>query len=743
MKNHLSRILLTILFLATVQVMAPAQDNGKKEDKAHAREAKAKMKEALREEKRKEKEALKLDKALAKDAKQKMRLAENEAKETAKANSEGLSWKDYREAGDELFYKGYYYDAIPYYQRGAELKPDKICLPCKIAESYHLTRDYQKAEDWFQKVLAIDSTKNKYPLTRFFYAMNIKSQGRYKEAIRELNKFMGQNRKKKKTKSKKSDPIDEYLRLARRERLGAEQGQAMADTFTMSKNNIKRLDDVFNKDGFETAPYYVDGQQFVYTQMPADIFTSKKSANLGSQRGKIYAARDISGFWRSDGEISGNVNKGELHVMDPAYSTDGKRIYYSKCDNNGKPGMLCKIYYSEISVRGWTEGVELGPEINVEGYSSMQPNLSLDEDSNEVLYFVSDRPGSRGGFDIWYSVKVDDGSFKRARNAGGIINTRQNEVTPFFDSNKKYLYFSSNGHANIGGLDVFKALRNDYGGWERPVNLQMPINSAADDWHFVLNKESFKGLFASNRASGNSAYGETCCEDIYMISYAEPVFAVQGKVFEEYDGRREKSINGFVTLFNSTNDSMVGSYSMIGKENFYFKLEANKNYFFVTTKEGFGDLIYEFNTKNLRFSDTLEIDLVLIREDAEVDWSGTLIGTVFFEYDKFQLKREAVFTMDSVVSFIKLHPEYLYEAGGHTDNKGTDEYNQKLSLERALAVRKYILSKGVEDKKIKAVGYGESKPLAPNELPDGSENPKGREMNRRVEFKVVEKVKLP
>jgi outer membrane protein OmpA-like peptidoglycan-associated protein len=419
---------------------------------------------------------------------------------------------------------------------------------------------------------------------------------------------------------------------------------------------------------------------------------------------------------------------------DAYVSADGKSMYYTRKSEDESGVVSSKIFVSENNGTGWTVGKPLNENINDVTSASKNPMIYVNAEGKEILYFASNRLSGRGAFDIYYSIKSESGEFGRAKNAGSAINTTGNEVTPFFDAESRTLYFSSDGQINLGGLDVFKALQSEDGTeWKNLSNLGTVINSSADDYYFRPAKNFGLGYVVSNRKGGNAVKCETCSDDVYTARMVRGNVTVMGTVTEDINGVRSATKEGVVEIRKTSDNSLLtkatvkdGRFSVIiDKENEAIYLSAKK--------ADFEDSKVSLNIGEYK-PESIITEMTLKRTFTYV---GTKIGTVFFDYDKFGLRPEAPDTLNKVLAFIKQFPNYVVEVGGHTDDIGRDIYNDSLGLKRAAAVNRYILSKDIPSSNTVVKTYGKKAPLVPNKKPDGTDNPDGRQMNRRVEFIVV------
>ena len=418
-------------------------------------------------------------------------------------------------------------------------------------------------------------------------------------------------------------------------------------------------------------------------------------------------------------------------------------LYYTRQMPDEKGNYSGKIFVSENNGSGWSVGRMLGGSINVEGFTSCQPMEFVNAEGKEVLYFVSNKPDGKGGYDIYFSMKGESGEFGRAKNAGGGINTPGNEVTPYFDAENKILYFSSTGHYNMGALDVFKSQQNTDGTeWGDVVNLGISVNSPADDYYFRPGKGYEIGYFVSNRRGGQALKCETCSDDIYAVRLLRGNVKILGSVSEDNVGMKKPLADGKVDLFRSSDNVKIAD-AFINDGRFSVDIDKeNESVYILAKKQDFEDAKVTLNIGDYK-PESIITELIL-KYIPKVDASliGSKIGTVYFEFDKDILKSPAPDTLDKVISFMKMNPQYVVEVGGHTDDIGSDAYNDTLGMNRAIRVSKVLTVNGkIPQEFLKLKSYGEKAPAAQNKTPEGKDNAQGRALNRRVEFIILEEKK--
>jgi outer membrane protein OmpA-like peptidoglycan-associated protein len=429
--------------------------------------------------------------------------------------------------------------------------------------------------------------------------------------------------------------------------------------------------------------------------------------------------------------MPGDVNT-KYHEAGVAVTKDLKTIYYTAnnfyqkqylTDSSGINNL--QMFRASLDVEGkWTMKEKL-PFNHVE-YSMGHPALSHDD---KKLYFVSDMPGGHGGTDIYVVDINDDGTFSEPRNLGDRINSGGKEMFPYIGKDN-ILYFSSNGHYGYGELDIFASKIYD-NTVAVPINLEEPINSVYDDFAFIIDDEKDRGFFSSNRPEGKGD------DDIYSFLalpglHFECLQQITGVVRSESSGEpipgatvELRDQNGEV-IESTTADSLNGSYT-------FKNAKCAETYVIVGMNKGYLNDERTVSTVNDIDTAPLKIDLNL--PDQFVS-NKVNINTIYFDYDKYNIRPDAAKELDKVVQVMKEYPELLIAAGSHTDSRGEDDYNMILSEKRAKSTVDYIVSKGIDISRISHQGYGESQLV--NRCSNGVKcSREEHQLNRRTEFKIA------
>lgn len=425
------------------------------------------------------------------------------------ANSQNL--KAYEKAADKAFAQKEYYNAMHYY--GIVLKSKKTPgIYYKYAESCRLSHAYQAAEDAYKKV--VDSKeKSRFPMLEFYYGITLKHNTKYVEAKRAFKYFL-QNYRKDNFYKEKAEQEMKSCDFAK---------ELVKNPIPEDELEITHLSENVNTKYSDFGAHEVEGMLY-YSSLRFD-----REREKGEKKEKDLHKRLVSKLLstpdheKDKGKEIEKFNLPYEHTANSALSSDGKRLYFTRCSGKRSDSLRCEIYMSELLDNGeWSAAERLPNPINSNTSTTTQPTLAWDDETNaEWLYFSSDRAGGQGGMDIWRVELKEDLSECEPYNLGDVINSKDAEATPFYDAKTKRLYFASRWHFGLGGYDIFYSECSDHknNGWGEPVNMGIPFNSAANDLYFVINANDTTGYIASNRAGSRSLSKESCCNDIYHYAY--------------------------------------------------------------------------------------------------------------------------------------------------------------------------------------------------------------------------------
>ena len=489
--------------------------------------------------------------------------------------------------------------------------------------------------------------------------------------------------------------------------------------------NPVNLGEGVNSENFEYFPAIgAEGKSLIFTRN----FRSEVEGMAGQE--DFFVSEKVNKVWQMAVPVKNINSKGNEGA--PALSADGQNMFYASCaDISGTYGAedrkgfgSCDIFYAQKSNGQWTKPINVGQPVN-SGNWETQPSFSSD---GKTLYFIRGFVSREGikNRDIYMSQIGADGKFSEPVKLGPNVNTNGREESVYIHPDNTTLYFSSDGHVGMGGLDIFMSRRQPDGNWGPAVNLGYPINTWNDENSLLVDPSGKLAYFASDRKGGFGGL------DIYQFDLPadvqpEKITYVKGKV---YDVKTSKGLDAVFELIDlETQQQILKSYS--AKDgNFLVTLTSNKNYLLNVSKNGYLYYSDNFSLKNVEadYNNPFKLDVPLQPLD-----TGYVVElkNVFFDVDKFELKPESKAELDKLIAFLKNNPKIKIEIGGHTDNTGDKKKNQILSENRAKAVNDYVIANGGIDKmRLTYKGYGDTKPKVANDTPEH------KQMNRRTEFKV-------
>lgn len=416
--------------------------------------------------------------------------------------------KAYETAGDDAFAVKEYYNAVFYYEKVLRSK-DSPSLHYKYAESLRLSHAYKAAELEYEKVLK-SNEKNKFPFLEFFYGITLKHNGKYADAKRAFKNFIKQYRREnyfKKKAKQEYQSCDVAIALNKNE-------------YDTNELQLYRLNDQINSEYSDFAAHEI-GDTLYFSSLRFNRKKVKKEPKDRQAKDRLVSRLlYVSDTSKAKTNEWNELNLPHLHNANSTLSKDAQTLIFSRCNARTSDSLICSLYKSYRLKNGqWSKPEKLPRPINDRKYSTTQPHLAWDEDEKiEWLYFVSDRRGGLGKMDIYRVPFTEDLESQRPLNLGDKINSIDDEITPFYHPKTKRLYFSSNWHHGLGGFDIFYTKNLD-NGWQDPVNLGIPFNSAANDMYFVVNSNDTTGYLSSNREGSRTLTEESCCNDIYAYAY--------------------------------------------------------------------------------------------------------------------------------------------------------------------------------------------------------------------------------
>lgn len=643
--------------------------------------------------------------------------AQENIPENLKDDENTLKFKKLFKGGNNAFKENDYFTAIENYLLALNQKENigrkkDIKINFHLAESFYNLRDYKPAAKHYA-IAASRDKKSKNPLIIYQLANSLKYLGQYAKAKKTYRDFQT-------SKPKKLKKLDFEIGRARLEIRGCTWGDTLVVDSPLYE--IEHLDENVNSIYAEFGPT-IRGKELVFTKI-------KSQGENATSYSQIFSSEMFNNRFLEAKAFSRTINKDSIYVGNPSFSEDGKTIYFTMC-NFIENESICAIYKSEIEKGKWTTPQKLDENINAPGTSSSQPHITINEANETVLYFVAEREKGRGGKDIWVSKLNENGTFERAKNLGYPINTRYDDISPYYHQESKTLFFSSNGHISLGGFDIFKApLDEDGKNFLEPENLAYPVNSSVDDYDFVLNEDGAIGFLVSNREGTFTERSSTCCDDIFKAISTEVILKLEGLVYEVTNESRK--IAEIATLELLDENDNLQTFDFKG-EPFQFDLEEEMVYKLTAFNEDYNPQSEIISTKNLGRRAVIYKDIFLT-EKALID---TLIGTIYYEFDNAKLTSEAPAVLKEVVEFLLENKNIKIKVAAHTDYTGPLSYNMDLSKRRSEAAKNYLISRGIKKDRLKSEWYGPQFPKAPNRLENGADNPEGRALNRRTEFIII------
>ena len=618
--------------------------------------------------------------------------------------------------GDKRFKKGEFDFAAENYKSAIAKGANTGEVYFKVAESYRRSNRLLEAGPFYKK--AIDAGVKK-DTALFFQAVYLKNLGEYENAKGAFNQYL------------KVGSTTDFIRKAKREVAFLE--------------NVRTL---LMKD----VPFKVKNATSINTEF-SDFSPAKYKDHVvfASDRGMDITYRATgNGFYslyefKPDNFAEGtgaftlfdkSLEEDGVHSACATFTKDAKTMVFSKSNNGSKKGTNGgTVLETDLYISNYIEGKWSVPSIiNVSLPTAWEstPCFSADD---KILYFSSNRSGGYGGIDIYRCAVLDNGKFGTAYNLGSKINTSGNEMFPFVSGDSK-LYFASDGHAGLGSLDVFIASKDTL----RNItieNLGYPINSSYDDFGLSFISPEV-GYFCSDRPGGKGN------DDIYYFAFSPDSRKRVDYNLVVFTQKNNETGNDIplegvtVKMFNER-DSIIHEFSSNQEGKMVLPIQTEKNYNFVATKKGFftkrqafstvGRTVPQFQLKDSLNLITFEIDLDL---DSIILEKEIVLDNIYYDYNKADIRTDAAKELDKLVSILKDNPEISIELGSHTDSRGNNDYNLKLSQRRAESAVNYIISKEVSAERVSAIGYGEEKHLAEDAVSEEE-----HQMNRRTEFKVV------
>lgn len=622
----------------------------------------------------------------------------------------------------ESFQAGEYYKAIDHFKvayskTSKKDKENRAELVFMIGECYRLINDPKNAETWYKQAIRSSNSK---PEAQFWLAESLKKSGKYQNAIDEFKKY--------KQIAQTDARADQEIRACEL----ALEWQRDPELY-----KVEEIRDLNSRESDFSPAYGRDDFGVVlFTSSRDDALGNKTHGATGQGFTDIFESRlDKKSKWSIPVPV--DVINSEAEEGTPFITSDFKELYFTRCEAGKREQKGCMIMLSKRTGDKWGEPKNIG--ILPDSLVAAHPALSPD---GTTLYFVSDIPGGSGGKDIWMVSRASTGdAWSNPRNLGPDINTPGNEVFPYV-RNDGTLYFSSDGHIGMGGLDIFKAVPQSDGSWI-VTNMKPPINSFSDDFGIVFEGNAERGIFSSARKGRGN-------DDLYSFELPPLLFSVTGLVKDEKSGAPIAAST--IQLIASDGSNLQAETGNSG--DFRFELKPDVDYIFLASKRGYLNGKERETTKGQEKSREFMVTILLTAIDRPIE-----LPNIFYDFNKWDLRPESMVSLDRLVETLNDNPNITIELMSHTDSRDTEEFNFDLSQKRAQSVIQYLIEKGIESDRLSAKGYGESSPKVVdsdiasqwsflkngttlsetyiNTLANEEQKEIAHQINRRTEFRVL------
>lgn len=631
---------------------------------------------------------------------------------------------------------GDYVNALEWYEKAMRETKDFTLNPI-IAELYVKVRNYKRAQGAYERIFKREREENQFLMYRKPYADVLKSMGEYQMALDNYKIVLS------------NDPSDEDKLSSILAVEGINQYNSLEDNIDVA---IRPAKGNINSASAESRPIeYQDGNVYFSS------FNRRKEIDLADVEPdyhmKIYTSKSEGGEFSKPVALEEAINRQNFHTSNPTFSEDGREMYFTRTKMDGPDIEGVRLYRSLASDDGWKPPIEIEGLVNPE-YIIKNPALG-ELFGQRVLYFSSDMPGGKGGFDLYYATITGDGTFSTPVNLGSVVNTAGDDVTPFYQAGK--LYFSSDGHPTIGGFDIFSSSWNGEV-WGVPANMGKGYNSSFDDLYLSFSNEMNRGYLVSNRPSEGKKkiQSETCCDDIFTVDIRDVVIDLLATV-NDPDG----PLNGAtVKVKNLTSLGSDESKKETTTNQFQFVLDSDQKYRVVVDADGYYPDSLEFNTAGIIDDYTvnktfrLNPEPVVVKEDPKptntdpisdkpgyktetiVTNQAIRLNNIYYDLDDDKILKASEKDLNFLLNLMNQYPDMVIELSSHTDSRGRDAYNEDLSQRRSDSAKKWLVRKGITSSRIVPKGYGET--LLVNQCANGVKcSEDEHQQNRRTEFKIL------
>lgn len=644
------------------------------------------------------------------------------------------------EAADADFEKLRFSVAIPKYKKAySKVKSNKIeknRITFQLAECYRMINEPRRAEAYYKRLARANYDRNE-PLVLLYLADAQRSNGKYEDALASYELFMERN------------PDDPRGPIGIKSCELATEWLDNPSNFELDK--LRRLNS--REDDFSPAYSEPTANAIIFTSS-RDGATGKKTDDWTSLNftDLFYAKQDSKGDWSTPvlADDSETVNT-EANEGQPAFNSNFSRMYFTRCGIDRETENGCQIYVSKKQGRGFSEPqvIDLGGDsAAVFGHPAVNPDETM-------LIFSSPKKGGAGGKDLWVVTKKEGGgAFSSPRNLGANINTMGDEVFPSLRGDS-VLYFASNGHPGMGGLDIFKSVKQEDGSWGDPINLRPPLNTSYDDFGITWHPDGLEqGFFSSNRKGGRGG------DDIWFFINPPKIYTITGKVA---DNSTLQPVEGaIVNLVSSDGTTVSATTNSVGYFEFNDEqVQENTTFELMVVKDDYFNEKTMETTVGVEASKNFEMNFNLVPIPAE----PIVLPDILYDLGKWELKPQFQDSLQGLIETLDANETIVVEIASHTDARDSDERNDILSQKRAESVVGYLILRGIDPDRLIAKGYGERTPFVVkndfsldgynfvegdvlteayiDSLPSLEVKEAAHQMNRRTEFSIISKDYVP
>ncbi|TGD56975.1 OmpA family protein [Flavobacterium humi] len=625
---------------------------------------------------------------------------------------EGHSQTKKIEKGDKKYADLAYVDAIATYEKVANKGYKSVDLFQKLGNSYFFNAKLKEANKWYTELFALNEKVD--PEYYYRYSITLKAVENYAKA---------------------NEYLDKFHQMAAADIRGNQYSNEKNYLDIIAKNSgryeIKATGINSRMSDYGTSFY---GDKILFSTSRDTIgFAKVKTKWTNHSFTNLYvASRNEEGELSHPEKFSKTINS-KFNEDTPVFTKDLKTVYFTRNNfNKRKTGtdensvILLKLYKATLADGKWIDIKEL--PFNSDNYSVAHPALSPDE---KTLYFASNMPGTKGQSDLFKVAILENDTYGVPQNLTGTINTEARETFPFITKDNE-LYFATDGHQGLGGLDIFVTKLDENGMPGQILNIGAPVNGNLDDFAFIIDNTTKKGYFSSNRENGKGF------DDIYFFEEKKPLsFEIKQELEGQITDMETKEIlsNAPVTLFDA-NFNETGKAVSDKDGGYHFDVTGGKKYYVRAEKENYNTKEAPVEIPNVTGKTNLPIALEKKIKEVTVgsDLAKTFdIKIIYFDLDKAVIRKDAAVDLAKIVEVMKENPTMKIDVRSHTDSRQTNEYNQKLSDKRAKATIDWMVKNGISSDRITGKGYGESQLI--NRCADGVDcSEEEHQLNRRSEF---------